>query len=93
MTSKAKYCFQDGALNKHWKNEFGQYHREDGPAVENSDGTRIWCKNDKWHREDGPTCIHSDGTFSYYLFNKSFSKENYWKEIEKMKKEREKKKK
>jgi len=37
-----------------WFNEQGQLHREDGPAVENPDGSRMWMRNGKEHREDGP---------------------------------------
>ena len=37
-----------------WLNEQGQLHREDGPAVENPDGSRMWMRNGQEHREDGP---------------------------------------
>ncbi len=36
-------------------------HREDGPAIINSDGNKTWYQNGKFHREDGPTVINSDG--------------------------------
>ncbi|MFZ9907786.1 MAG: hypothetical protein ACO3FJ_08860 [Ilumatobacteraceae bacterium] len=39
---------------KEYKNQLGQLHRTDGPAVEYSDGDRLWCINGKLHREDGP---------------------------------------
>jgi hypothetical protein len=32
----------------------GQLHREDGPAVEWADGSKIWCQHGKFHRLDGP---------------------------------------
>ena len=32
----------------------GKLHREDGPAIEDSDGDKYWYLNDKLHREDGP---------------------------------------
>ena len=32
----------------------GKRHREDGPAIEYSDGSSVWCLNGKRHREDGP---------------------------------------
>ena len=28
-----------------WRNEVGERHREDGPAVEYSDGTKFWYLN------------------------------------------------
>ena len=34
----------------------GCLHREDGPAVETSDGIREWWINGDLHREDGPAC-------------------------------------
>ena len=88
MIVKVKYGFYpDGSLQyKIWRNEFGQYNREDGPAVEYTNGTKYWYKNGLKHREDGPACIYSDGTCIYYLFNKPFSKKEYCEEIEKIKK-------
>jgi hypothetical protein len=35
----------------------GKYHRENGPAVEFSDGYKEWIINGKRHREDGPAVI------------------------------------
>jgi hypothetical protein len=35
-----------------WLND--KLHREDGPAVEYTDGSTGWYLNDKLHREDGP---------------------------------------
>ena len=32
----------------------GKYHREDGPAIEYSNGGKEWFRNGKYHREDGP---------------------------------------
>ena len=32
----------------------GKLHREDGPAIEYSDGTRAWWSNGLRHRDDGP---------------------------------------
>lgn len=31
-----------------------ELHREDGPAVENTDGTTYWYFNNKYHRTNGP---------------------------------------
>ena len=32
---------------KHWRNKKGQIHRENGPAVEYSDGHKEWWLNGK----------------------------------------------
>jgi hypothetical protein len=48
----------------------GNFHREDGPAVEYADGTKEWWLNGNCHREDGPACEWSDGTKSWFLNDK-----------------------
>ena len=55
--------FDNGAIC--WYNQKGQYHREDGPAVEYA-GTKHWFKNDKYHREDGPAVEYADGSKSWW---------------------------
>lgn len=47
-------------------NAKGELHREDGPAVEWSDGTREWYLSGLIHREDGPAVEQSDGARGYY---------------------------
>lgn len=42
-------------------------HREDGPAVECTNGTKFWYLNGKRHREDGPAIECADGTKYWYL--------------------------
>ena len=48
----------------------GQIHREDGPAVEWSDGYKEWWLNSKLHRENGPAIEWPDGTKLWYKYNK-----------------------
>lgn len=38
----------------YYLNDTGRIHREDGPAIENTDGTKRWCQNGVYHRVDGP---------------------------------------
>ena len=40
----------------------GSFHREDGPAIVWSNGTKFWYRHGKISREDGPACKYSDGT-------------------------------
>ena len=88
MTLKVKcYFYPDGTVDKIWRNEKRQAHREDGPACESSSGARIWRKNGLRHRENGPAVVWENGTNEYYLNGNPYSKEDYWKEIEKIKKE------
>ena len=92
MTSKAEYDFYpDGTLDKYWKNEEGQVSRDDGPALEYAEGIREWFKNGLRHRENGPAIIWDDGFCLYYLNDNLYFKKEYWKEIEKIKKRRERK--
>jgi hypothetical protein len=49
-----------------YRNEQGQLHREDGPAIERTDGTKYYFKNGKLHREDGPAIEYADGDIAYY---------------------------
>jgi hypothetical protein len=52
--------------NKRWfLNE--ELHREDGPAVEYSNGYKAWYLYGKRHREDGPAIIQADGTKEWWL--------------------------
>jgi hypothetical protein len=45
-------------------------HREDGPAVEYSDGDKDWYINGKRHREDGPAIEYTNGYKAWYINNK-----------------------
>jgi antitoxin component YwqK of YwqJK toxin-antitoxin module len=49
-----------------WRNSAGQLHREDGPAIEYSNGTKSWYRNDRPHREGSPAVEYADGTKSWY---------------------------
>jgi len=42
-------------------------HREDGPAVEHTDGYKSWYLNGKRHREDGPAIEYLNGSKSWWL--------------------------
>ena len=48
----------------------GKFHREDGPAIEFSDGSKFWYKNGEYHRKDGPAKIFSNGTRDWYQNDK-----------------------
>ena len=44
----------DDRGNKIYHIEGDILHREDGPAIEYKDGSKVWSVNGKYHREDGP---------------------------------------
>ena len=60
-------CEIDEYGTKRWYNEDGLYHREDGPAIEYKDGTKIWFFHDEYHRLDGPAWIHDNGDTDWYI--------------------------
>jgi hypothetical protein len=52
----------------YYKNkEMTIFHREDGPAVEWSNGEKCWYLNGKLHREDGPAVEYACGSKYWYL--------------------------
>ena len=56
-----------------WYNQNGEYHREDGPAVEYPMGTKEWRFNGQLHRLDGPAVEWSDGSKSWWVDGKRVS--------------------
>ena len=48
----------------------GQFHREDGPAIEYKNGDTEWFINGIHHREDGPAIDCKDGTSFWIRRNK-----------------------
>lgn len=48
------------AWGEEWRNEDGQYHREDGPAIKQN-GVLYWYLNGLCHRENGPAIEWKDG--------------------------------
>lgn len=51
---------------KSWYQD-GEFHREDGPAVELADGSTYWYKNGKFHRDgDEPAIEKAEGRKYWY---------------------------
>jgi len=50
-------------------------HREDGPAIEWTDGYKSWYLDGKRHREDGPAIEWASGYKSWYLNGKEVTEE------------------
>ena len=72
-----KYFVQKDEHGEIWKNENGQLHREDGPAVICPDGTQKWYINDKLHREDGPAIIYPSGRQYWYINGKQLTEQQF----------------
>lgn len=43
------------------RNEKGELHRVDGPAVEDKNGYQAWWVDGKLHCVDGPAVVRADG--------------------------------
>ena len=61
-----QYTYGDKGDGVTWRNYAGQYHRIDGPAIENEDGSYYYFLNGSRHREDGPACIDKHGSVEYW---------------------------
>ena len=59
-------CRVDSNGTVRYYNALGQLHRRFGPAVEYSDGNRVWYQNGQMHREHGPAVEYSDGDRIWY---------------------------
>ena len=57
---KIKCRIENG--NKIWRNEKGQIHRKNGPAIVRANVDKEWWQNDKLHRIDGPAVEFNNGT-------------------------------
>lgn len=54
-----------GHGRSYWRD--GLRHREDGPAIEYSKGSKEWYKDGLRHREDGPAVIWSFGIQQWWV--------------------------
>ena len=55
--------------NTEWRNKSGELHREDGPAVEWSDGIKTWWLNGKCYSLEEYMELISDENRDKILFN------------------------
>jgi hypothetical protein len=56
--------YDDGAIE--WRLN-GHLHREDGPALEDANGSKEWFLNGYLHRTDGPAVEWADGSVEWWL--------------------------
>ena len=61
--------------NRNWFNEEGERHREDGPAIEDNKGYKMWYLNGKKHRGDGPAFEWWRERRHYWIGDKPVTKE------------------
>ena len=53
------------------------FHREDGPAVEYSDGSKYWYLNGELHKTDGPAVEYANGSKRWFLNDYEYSFEEW----------------
>jgi len=82
MTSK---CEIDALGNKLWYNSKGHLHHVDGPAVECSDGSKVWYLNGKCHRLDGPAMETAKGNKLWYINGVNYTYSEWIIEVRKKK--------
>lgn len=66
-------CRQKGdrVLLKCTLNSSGEHHSfDDKPAIEWTNGDKMWCSKGKWHREDGPALEYAKGGKEWLLHGK-----------------------
>jgi hypothetical protein len=70
--NKEQYIHIDGYGNKHYYSDREMIirHREDGPAVEYTDGDKEWFINGALHREDGPAFEYANDGNAWYINGK-----------------------
>lgn len=73
--------------NISYKNNKGQLHRVDGPALIWNDGSVFWYYEDKFHCTNGPAIIHANnGKKGWCIHGIRYTNESeYLKEVRKIK--------
>ena len=62
---------------KIWRLPNGFLHREDGPAIEYSNGDKSWYLNNKRHRENGPAVECINGYKAWFLNGIQYSEQEH----------------
>lgn len=65
------------------------FHKEDGPAIELTNGSRFWYQNGKRHRLDGPAREYNSGHKYWYIEGIRYSEEEFNKTVEKLNQQKE----
>ena len=77
-----EYIVKVYSVSTEWYNKANQLHRLDGPAVECSNGSKVWYQNGKYHRLDGPAYEGSDGSKEWCIEGKEYSEEEFLKKTQ-----------
>ena len=58
-----------------YRNEFGELHRDDGPAIETSIGVKAWYRHGEFHRVGGPAIEYPNGYRAWYINGKEITRD------------------
>jgi hypothetical protein len=83
MTPQYIKIYEDGNKFYYKDKEMTILHREDGPAVEWSNGNKFWYLNDVLHREDGPAVEWINGDKVWFLNDENLTEEEFKKKTAK----------
>ena len=64
-----------------WRNEKGEFHRINGPAVEWNNGSKYWYINGERHRVDGPAVEFVNGSKYWYINGEEYTEAQYKEEV------------
>ena len=71
-----EYYFENDWKSKFYFNLKDQIHRIGKPAIEYSNGTKIWKINGKYHRNDGPA-YEGININEYYFHNRKYYEKEF----------------
>ena len=63
--------------NVYYYNSKYEIHREGGPAIEASNGSKYWYLNGNCHRTDGPAIEEANGSKYWYINGIKYSEEEF----------------
>jgi hypothetical protein len=78
-----EYTVKVGKIKTEWFHN-GQLHRQDGPAREYIDGSKVWYLNGQLHRQDGPAIEHVNDGKCWYLNGKKVTEDEVMKPVKQL---------
>ena len=71
-------CYITELRSIFWFKRNRVYHRENGPAIIEDDGTKYWYQNHKPHRLCGAAFEYKADQKIFYIHGKNFSETEFW---------------
>jgi hypothetical protein len=60
-----------------FRNTLGKLNREDGPAIEYTNGAKAWFSKGKRHREDGPAIEYPNGVKGWWINGRQYTENQF----------------